>query len=352
MHTLARSNQGLPLYAQLRDHLRMLILSGVLVPGQKMPGVRQLADYLDINRHTISRALHDLKDQGLIVTEQGRGTFVAKDIPIVAKRNVERFMEVVRRAVEESQALGFSVEELSSAVLASGVNALDSGPDDLCIAFVECNPISLDRYAGDLRRELGIRVKPLLISDLRRSIAAGRETMADCELVVTTLGHMPEVRRILGDQREIHPVSVGPYLQVFLEVLALPEEYLVGIVTASTLGSLGMQQAMVQAGVPAERLRLASMEQRDRIAQVVREADALVVSFSAMEVVKPLLPDPSPPLIEYHNVLDQAGVEALKERLRDMRAKKTTVPWSGDRGVNIWDLQRALTEEDQDLTSL
>ncbi len=319
-----------------------MITGGVLSPGSKLPGVRQLADYLGINRHTVSRALHALEADGLIKTIHSRGTFVVDRISQPDERDSVRLHEIVDHAVLASSALGYSVEELASTVLTRGFDVAEG--DNVRIAFVECNTTSLQQYASDLHKQLGVDVEPLLISDLQRRKKGKPAPTDSCDLIVTTLGHMPEVRRLVGDDLEVFPIALGPYLQVLLSVMALPPQCQVGIVTASEAGSVGMKRALVQAGLTAERLRLASMEQPQAISTMVGQVDALVVSFAVLERVKPLLPDPPPQLIEYRNVLDQTGIEALKERLQDVRAAKAGTEAHG-KTVNLMRLRRALAEE-------
>lgn len=338
-------NEGIPIYIQLRDQLRVLILTGALTPGRRLPGARQLARYLSINRHTVSRALDDLEEEGLIVKQQGRGTFIADNIPALNKRTQDLFNDVVRRAVQEARALGYSVEDLADAVHGAGGPLQQGERDGLSIGFVECNRISVDRYCQDLRRELSVHVEPFLISDLQEQVGAGQWPIAHCHLMVTTMGHLPEVRRILGDETPIYPVTGGPYLKVFFDVLALPANDLVGIITASETGSRGMKQAMVQAGIADERLLLGSLDRPEKIEQVIAVADALVVSNAAMSAVEALLPDPPPPIFEYQNLLDPTGVEALRQLIQDITTEKVQ-PTDGkgwpQKGLTTLDLQRAL----------
>ena len=55
-----------PLYEQIVEKFRHLILNGALKPGEKMPSVRQLAMDLSINPNTIQRAYMQLEQEGLI----------------------------------------------------------------------------------------------------------------------------------------------------------------------------------------------------------------------------------------------------------------------------------------------
>lgn len=66
-----------PIYEQVVDKFRLLILNGVLGANDKMPSVRTLAMELSINPNTIQRAYMELERQGYIYTVKGRGNFVS-----------------------------------------------------------------------------------------------------------------------------------------------------------------------------------------------------------------------------------------------------------------------------------
>ena len=68
-----------PIYIQLAKQLENDIISGVLAPGTKLPPQRELADYLDINLSTITRAFKRCEESGLICSTVGKGTYVSSD---------------------------------------------------------------------------------------------------------------------------------------------------------------------------------------------------------------------------------------------------------------------------------
>ena len=66
-----------PIYEQVVDRFKLLIVNGVLKPDDKMPSVRSLAMDLSINPNTIQRAYAELERQGYVYTVMGRGNFVS-----------------------------------------------------------------------------------------------------------------------------------------------------------------------------------------------------------------------------------------------------------------------------------
>lgn len=100
-----------PIYAQIMDGLRQQIRTGVLLPGEKLPSVRELAAQLSINPNTIQRSYRELERSGWIISIPGKGTFVCE-----AKHHssedleelTERFDETARKLL----AMGVPTVEL------------------------------------------------------------------------------------------------------------------------------------------------------------------------------------------------------------------------------------------------
>ena len=65
-----------PIYTQIIDGFKEQITTGVLMPGDKLPSVRELAMELTINPNTIQRAYRELEMQGWIASVPGKGSFV------------------------------------------------------------------------------------------------------------------------------------------------------------------------------------------------------------------------------------------------------------------------------------
>lgn len=66
-----------PIYEQVRDNLRRLMVSGAIQEGEKLPSVRSLASNLAINPNTIQRAYESLEAEGYVYSIPGKGSFTA-----------------------------------------------------------------------------------------------------------------------------------------------------------------------------------------------------------------------------------------------------------------------------------
>lgn len=104
-----------PIYEQLRDGFRQLILTGVLEPNEKLPSVRELAASLAINPNTIQRAYRELEAEGYICSVPGRGSFVCKtDAAMLARRAA--LSAQLQQTAGELRALGMRTEEILSLI--------------------------------------------------------------------------------------------------------------------------------------------------------------------------------------------------------------------------------------------
>src|ERR1700690_4554685 len=70
-------SNSLPLFEQVAAEIRRAIAEGEAKPGERMPLAKDLATVLGVNRNTVLRALHQLRDEGLLEIRQGRGITVA-----------------------------------------------------------------------------------------------------------------------------------------------------------------------------------------------------------------------------------------------------------------------------------
>jgi DNA-binding transcriptional regulator YhcF (GntR family) len=152
---LARADD-LPLGAQLAWRLRVLIASGQLGPGDRLPGIRELASGTDVNVNTARAVYQRLEDDGLIVSQHGLGTFVADDAPVFP--DLER---LAAEAADEARGSGVDPRDLARAIYASTgaeseIEAAPGPPDG------DLQTEGLPGIAGDER--LGRR-------ELRRQIA-------------------------------------------------------------------------------------------------------------------------------------------------------------------------------------
>ena len=102
-------NSKTPIYEQIKVQILSLINSGALSPGDKLPSLRTMAADLSLNFNTIKKVFAQLEADGVIITVQGKGCFVAD----TAKENravLDKAEAALREAVAVARASGISKE--------------------------------------------------------------------------------------------------------------------------------------------------------------------------------------------------------------------------------------------------
>ena len=108
-----------PIYGQIKDSLRRLIVAGALSPDEKLPSIRALAMDLSINPNTIRRAYTELEQEGFIYSVPGKGSFAAVMGGGDPKRRME-LMEKLREIIAELRYLNVPDQEILALIEEGG----------------------------------------------------------------------------------------------------------------------------------------------------------------------------------------------------------------------------------------
>lgn len=107
-----------PKFKQLMVQVQRQIVSGALLPGEKLPSVRKLGAELGINPMTISRCYQTLEKQGWLLRRKGVGMVVRKDDLHRKMENRFDFIEdTLRHLIKDASEVGYSKSELMALVM-------------------------------------------------------------------------------------------------------------------------------------------------------------------------------------------------------------------------------------------
>ena len=119
-----------PIYEQVKDGLRHLVVTGAILPGDKLPSVRSLASSLAINPNTIQRAYEALEGEGYLYTVAGKGSFAAEQKDVNEYRRQE-LLSQFDAAAAELLFLGMTAQELFDRLRrAEAAGTAESGKDE------------------------------------------------------------------------------------------------------------------------------------------------------------------------------------------------------------------------------
>lgn len=120
-----------PIYEQIIQSIKELVVKGIMEPGEKLPSVRELAKDMTLNPNTVQKAYQELERQGLIVTFRGKGTFVNLEIEMgQEKERVKRLKDEMKKLMIEAKTLGMEKEEVVK-IVKEVLEELEGGEADV-----------------------------------------------------------------------------------------------------------------------------------------------------------------------------------------------------------------------------
>lgn len=105
-----------PLYEQIKEKIKELIISGALSEGDKIPSVRELAATLAINPNTIQKAYKDLENDGYIYSQRAKGSFVATQSSEAQNEKKAELFKNLEEIVGEMAYLKIDIDEIKGKI--------------------------------------------------------------------------------------------------------------------------------------------------------------------------------------------------------------------------------------------
>ena len=115
-HMDAVFNNSVPIYLQIVSEIKKQIVSGKLIPGERIPSVRELALTYKVNPKTMQKALIELEENGLIKTERTNCKFVTEDENIINKIKNDYADNLTQNYLSEMISLGITKQEIKERI--------------------------------------------------------------------------------------------------------------------------------------------------------------------------------------------------------------------------------------------
>lgn len=104
----------LPIYSQLVEQIKLGIVSGLYLPGDRLASVRDMAMEAGVNPNTMQRALQELEREGMVYSQRTSGRFVTEDRAVIDNAKKKLASEQVKSFISAMEKLGYSREEIIS----------------------------------------------------------------------------------------------------------------------------------------------------------------------------------------------------------------------------------------------
>jgi GntR family transcriptional regulator len=120
---------GRPMYLQIIEQIKQKVAVREWAPGTEIPSIRQLAMDLRVSVITIKRAYLELEREGVIVTQQGKGSIVAFDPALGTRLSEQELAEHIEQIVRIGALLGLTPEQLSARLREAADRQWKNRPD-------------------------------------------------------------------------------------------------------------------------------------------------------------------------------------------------------------------------------
>ena len=201
------------------------INNGSFTIGKKLPPCRTLAKEIRSNITTVNRAIQKLANEGIVRSEQRKGSFIAKK-KFSNLQGKEKFLEEFSSVIRKAQNAGFSEEKISDLFTLS-LNNTKHLPK---IAFAECNKFDLSRMTKIIENSTGIEVIPILIDDITE------DQIKNLDLIATPIFHISEIIEKTGSSENIIGLNFIPKSEVLNKIALLEKSKTVTVIAPTDRG--------------------------------------------------------------------------------------------------------------------
>lgn len=311
---------GIPIYIQVKNQIMSLIKNGELKIGTKMPTERELAQNLDTSRNTISSAYNLLEQEGVLISYQGRGTFVAEEAGSWKQHNIkDKLLKIIDIALEEALEMGLDTKEFLAIVqdrirekeeLIKGVNAI----------FIECNIEQANVFARELSQAANLNVVPMVVSDLKDRDEKVQNLLENAQVIIATFNHVNEIKELIADlDKDVFGVAINPSLETIVKIARYPRNTKFGLVCISNEFRFKIENALKSAGLEGLDINATISRNTEDVGKIVNMSDVLIVSPGRRREIETLT-EGKKEVIRFDYNLDQDSVKAIISKIIEIKS--------------------------------
>ena len=306
-----------PISTQIYWQLAYQIDSGRLLPGSRLPPVRELGAALRVNPNTIRAVYRRLADAGYVTSRHGAGTHVADRPP--ERRGTEALAGIVAELLRRAAHAGFTADEVAAATFAAATERKRPGPL-VRVLFAECTNADAGYDAERLVDEFPglIEAEGSLIADLPE-----RLDRFHYDLVATTTFHADEAQVLAAGRVPVVAMLVGPgYLELVHEIAGLPAGSKVGLVCANERGAENILETLAISGTTGIEILSALIGETEQLARIDEAADVILMSREALAAGLDHQLHDADRIRQWSYEFDPSGLELLRRAIEHVAIER------------------------------
>ena len=319
-------NSRIPLYLQIEEYLKKLIMEGQLGKNTQLPTERELSVKLGVSRNTVSMAYKELAREKIISSTSGKGTFIIADgyqpKSLLLQKNNNPLIKHIDLAIQKALELNIQIEDFLYLVnqrLQGKKHLLNN----VSIAFVECNQEQLYYFSKKLELGTGIHIIPILIDEMYHHPENFITKTKSADLVVTTFFHFQEVQEFLKiESKNIIAIALDPQIETMVNIArATSPEMKIGLVCLTQKFAERVFKSIKYTGIKYKSITYTTTHDNKKLKEFINKRDILIVSPGRKKEVQKLINE-STPLIEFMYIPDKGSIDTLKKTIFDIKKER------------------------------
>ena len=310
-------DSDVPISTQIFWQISYQIDSGRLLPGSRLPPVRELGAALRVNPNTIRAVYRRLADAGYVTTRHGAGTHVADRLPV--RRGEETLSGIVAEMLRQAARAGFTPDEAASATFAAASERKRPGPL-VRILFAECTKADAVYDSARINDAFPDQVETegALLEDVPE-----RLERFHYDLVATPAFHADEAHQLVHGRVPIVAMLQGPgVVEVTHEIASLEPGRRVGVVCASGRGAANIEQTLRLSGTSGVEIVAATPDDAAALRDVDERADLILLSREALALSLDQTFSRPERLRAWAYEFDPSGLELLRRSIEQVQATR------------------------------
>ncbi|MDR6550695.1 GntR family transcriptional regulator [Paenibacillus qinlingensis] len=278
---------------QIKEQIKWLIGIGQMKSGDMLPTASQLADELGLNRNTVNWVYNQLRDEGLVTIQKGRGTQVSSGCEIKQLLEERKPMQqLLNETISEAASLGFDLQSFFTAGLAYSLLHPPYQTDKPRILLVECRGHDYPFYRQQIEQATDCEVETLFLEDNSLDDDSVREAAMRFDVIITTLNHAEEVKeRFARFDSKVIVIGATIETSLLLEIAKLQQGTHVTFVCLGKVGGEWMANRIQEAGITQLHCESVGMSETERLAETFQNSDKIYASAAVFPELSKLLPE-------------------------------------------------------------
>ncbi len=306
-------DSDVPISTQIYWQLAFQIDTGRLLPGTRLPPVRELGGALRVNPNTIRAVYRRLAEADYVTSHHGGGTRVADRPP--KRRGSEALAGIVAEMIRRAGAAGFSADEVASAAFAAATER--KRPMSVArVLFAECTAADASYDAERIVEAFGnaVECEWALLEDL-----PDRIDRFHYDVVATSTFHGDEAQALVAGRVPVVAMLAAPgYLDTIHEVASLPRGTRVGVICCTGSAVENLTETLKVFGAKGVKIIGGTVDSDESIALVDAQSDIILISREAYVRGLETRFDRPERIRPWTYELDPSGLELLRRTIEQV----------------------------------